>query len=207
MAAAGLSVAPHKVGDVWKPMCSLADFALAMMSTLESINQHSFNTFKLRIGINQGPVVAGVVGARKPLFDIWGNTVNLASRMDTTGVQNKIQVPETTYKMLNTKGFRFELRGEVNVKGLSEPVKTYFLVERHSPPQGSLGCCLKRRPIENQSLATIVFGLVRSKRFSRQASNPLPEEIPNRPSPRDLRKVCSLVEEPKKKNYTTVNLF
>ncbi|XP_071945658.1 adenylate cyclase type 8-like [Antedon mediterranea] len=207
MAASGLSTPHHKAGDMWRPMCSLADFALAIMSTLETINQHSFNTFKLRIGLNQGPVVAGVVGARKPLFDIWGNTVNLASRMDTTGVQNRIQVPESTYTLLNSRGFRFQLRGEVNVKGLSEPVTTYFLVERHIPPQGSLGCCLKRRHSESQSLATIVFGLVRSKRFSRQASNPLPDELPVRPSPRDLRKVCSLADQPKRKNYSTVNLF
>ncbi|ESO86890.1 hypothetical protein LOTGIDRAFT_146023, partial [Lottia gigantea] len=56
------------------------------------VNEHSFNNFKMRVGINVGPVVAGVIGARKPHYDIWGNTVNVASRMDGTGIPNKIQV-------------------------------------------------------------------------------------------------------------------
>lgn len=74
-------------------MCRLVDYAVAMRLRLEDVNIHSFNNFDLRVGISCGPLVGGVIGARKPVFDIWGNTVNEASRMDSTGVMGKIQVP------------------------------------------------------------------------------------------------------------------
>uniref|UniRef100_A0A673I2H7 adenylate cyclase n=1 Tax=Sinocyclocheilus rhinocerous TaxID=307959 RepID=A0A673I2H7_9TELE len=75
---------------------SMLDFAIALMGRLENINMHSFNSFQLRIGINHGPLIAGVIGAHKPQYDIWGNTVNVASRMDSTGVLDKIQVRAST---------------------------------------------------------------------------------------------------------------
>lgn len=64
-------------------------------------------------------MVAGVIGATKPQYDIWGTTVNLASRMDSTGVSGRIQVPEATKKILAEWGFVLELRGEIFVKGVS----------------------------------------------------------------------------------------
>lgn len=67
-----------------------------MRQRLEDVNKHSFNNFGLRIGVSCGPLVCGVIGARKPVFDIWGNTVNEASRMDSTGEIGKIQVPKYT---------------------------------------------------------------------------------------------------------------
>ncbi|XP_077982384.1 adenylate cyclase type 2-like [Glandiceps talaboti] len=106
----------------------LTEFAMAMMTKLELINKHSFNDFKLRMGINHGPVVAGVIGARKPQYDIWGNTVNVASRMDSTGVIGHIQVTEETSKVLTQLGFTCQSRGYVTVKGKGK-LKT-FLVKR-----------------------------------------------------------------------------
>ena len=64
-------------------------------------------------------MVAGVIGATKPQYDIWGSTVNLASRMDSTGVSGRIQVPEATRRLLAEWGFVLELRGEIFVKGVS----------------------------------------------------------------------------------------
>ena len=64
---------------------------------LDDINKESFNSFTLRIGISHGPVVAGVIGAKKPQYDIWGDTVNLASRMESTGVHGSTQVRDRSY--------------------------------------------------------------------------------------------------------------
>lgn len=77
---------------------AMADYALRIRDQLAVVNEHSFNNFRMRIGINIGPVVAGVIGARKPQYDIWGNAVNVASRMDSTGILDKIQVSLWTWK-------------------------------------------------------------------------------------------------------------
>lgn len=68
------------------------EFALELKKALQSINEQSFNHFVLKLGINHGPITAGVIGARKPHYDIWGNTVNVASRMESTGKAGFIQV-------------------------------------------------------------------------------------------------------------------
>lgn len=86
--------------------------------TADVILSHLFICFGWKTGIAHGPVVAGVIGATKPQYDIWGSTVNLASRMDSTGVSGRIQVPETTKKILTEWGFVLELRGEIFVKGV-----------------------------------------------------------------------------------------
>uniref|UniRef100_A0A3Q2P2E1 adenylate cyclase n=1 Tax=Fundulus heteroclitus TaxID=8078 RepID=A0A3Q2P2E1_FUNHE len=110
----------------WQHLADLADFALAMKVTLMNINYQSFNNFMLRIGLNKGGVLAGVIGARKPHYDIWGNTVNVASRMESTGVMGNIQVVEDCYNILKEYGFRFVRRGPIFVKGKGE-LLTYFL--------------------------------------------------------------------------------
>src|SRR5690606_34290596 len=79
----------------------------------QEVNAHSFNSFKLRVGISHGPLVGGVIGARKPVYDIWGNTVNEASRMDTTGTMDKVQVPLNTAKLLQRFGYTTEYRGKL----------------------------------------------------------------------------------------------
>uniref|UniRef100_A0A6Q2Z7F6 Adenylate cyclase type 3 n=1 Tax=Esox lucius TaxID=8010 RepID=A0A6Q2Z7F6_ESOLU len=118
----------------WQHLADLADFALAMKVTLMNINYQSFNNFMLRIGLNKGGVLAGVIGARKPHYDIWGNTVNVASRMESTGVMGNIQVVEDCYNILKEYGFRFVRRGPIFVKGKGE-LLTYFLKGREK--QGS----------------------------------------------------------------------
>ncbi|XP_055955561.1 adenylate cyclase type 2 [Patella vulgata] len=105
----------------------MTKFAVALMVKLDNINLHSYNQFKPRIGINQGAVTAGVVGARKPQYDIWGDTVNVASRMDSSGVVHKIQVPEHTAELLKSSHFQIQYRGIISVKG-KEPMKTYFIL-------------------------------------------------------------------------------
>ncbi|KAM9216718.1 adenylate cyclase type 1 isoform 2-T2 [Dugong dugon] len=119
MAAVGL--APTAGTKAKKSITShlsiLADFAIEMFDVLDEINYQSYNDFVLRVGINVGPVVAGVIGARRPQYDIWGNTVNVASRMDSTGVQGKIQVTEEVHRLLKGCSYQFMCRGKVSVKG------------------------------------------------------------------------------------------
>uniref|UniRef100_A0A8C2RT29 adenylate cyclase n=1 Tax=Capra hircus TaxID=9925 RepID=A0A8C2RT29_CAPHI len=113
----------------------MVEFSTALMSKLDGINRHSFNSFRLRVGINHGPVIAGVIGARKPQYDIWGNTVNVASRMESTGELGKIQVTEETCTILQGLGYSCECRGLINVKGKGE-LRTYFVCTDTAKFQG-----------------------------------------------------------------------
>ncbi|XP_036822314.1 adenylate cyclase type 1 isoform X2 [Oncorhynchus mykiss] len=127
MAAVGLvpTIGTKDKKSVYDHLSTVADYAIEMFDVLDEINYQSYNDFVLRVGINVGPVVAGVIGARRPQYDIWGNTVNVASRMDSTGVPGKIQVTEDVYRIL---GDNYDLvcRGKVSVKGKGEML-TYFL--------------------------------------------------------------------------------
>ncbi|XP_047381827.1 adenylate cyclase type 8 isoform X3 [Sciurus carolinensis] len=168
MAVSGLSPEKQHCEDKWGHLCALADFSLALTESIQEINKHSFNNFELRIGISHGSVVAGVIGAKKPQYDIWGKTVNLASRMDSTGVSGRIQVPEETYLILKDQGFAFDYRGEIYVKGISEQegkIKTYFLLGRVQPNPFILP---PRRLPGQYSLAAVVLGLVQSLNRQRQ---------------------------------------
>ncbi|XP_054736031.1 adenylate cyclase type 2 isoform X1 [Anastrepha obliqua] len=104
----------------------LVEFAIALMSILDSINRESFQRFRLRIGLNHGPVIAGVIGAQKPQYDIWSNTVNVASRMDSCGAMGRLQTTENTAKILMSAGYECECRGLTYVKGKGNLV-TYFV--------------------------------------------------------------------------------
>ncbi|XP_029001009.1 adenylate cyclase type 7 isoform X2 [Betta splendens] len=140
MAAAGLSGTPGQENNQDKDrqhaqIGIMVEFAIALTGKLDGINRHSFNSFRLRVGINHGPVIAGVIGARKPQYDIWGNTVNVASRMESTGELGKIQVTEETSSVLHILGYSCECRGLINVKGKGE-LKTFFVCTDMSKQQG-----------------------------------------------------------------------
>jgi adenylate cyclase len=84
--------------------------------------------FNLRIGINSGPVVAGVIGIKKFIYDLWGDTVNIASRMEAQGIAGTIQVTATTYELLRQK-YQFQKRGVIPIKGKGK-MTTYLLTDR-----------------------------------------------------------------------------
>ncbi|XP_020840812.1 adenylate cyclase type 7 isoform X2 [Phascolarctos cinereus] len=140
MAAAGLSLTPGQENNQDQErqhahIGIMVEYSIALMNKLDGINRHSFNTFRLRVGINHGPVIAGVIGARKPQYDIWGNTVNVASRMESTGELGKIQVTEETCTILQKLGYSCECRGLINVKGKGE-LRTYFVCTDTTKFQG-----------------------------------------------------------------------
>lgn len=102
-----------------------AEMALDMLVAIDELNVKLEATFDLRIGINSGPVVAGVIGTKKFIYDLWGNAVNTASRMESHGVPGRIQVSFYTYELLRDK-YEFEERGLIDIKGQGE-MRTYFL--------------------------------------------------------------------------------
>uniref|UniRef100_A0A0L8FKM8 adenylate cyclase n=1 Tax=Octopus bimaculoides TaxID=37653 RepID=A0A0L8FKM8_OCTBM len=125
MAASGLDTEENFPDS--KHIVALVEYAFYIQRQLKTINQHSFNNFKMRIGMNMGPVVAGVIGARKPHYDIWGNTVNVASRMDSTGMPDSIQITQELNDILVPLGYKTQQRGYIKVKGKGDML-TYFLL-------------------------------------------------------------------------------
>jgi class 3 adenylate cyclase len=104
---------------------AIARMALGMRDELERVNRLTGRSLRIRIGIHTGPVVAGVIGKRKFIYDLWGDTVNTASRMESSGVPQEIQVTRNVYDRLAGK-FELEARGTIKVKGKGE-METYLL--------------------------------------------------------------------------------
>jgi class 3 adenylate cyclase len=107
---------------------AVMEMAIAMRQAIRQVNQETGYRLKLRIGINTGTVVAGVIGLRKFSYDLWGDAVNVASRMESHGLPNRIQVTEATYHLLQHR-YHFEKWGKVNVKGKGR-MTTYLYVGR-----------------------------------------------------------------------------
>jgi class 3 adenylate cyclase/CheY-like chemotaxis protein len=107
---------------------AVANLALEMLKTLNELNKGMHDHFKIRIGIHTGPIVAGVIGEHKFNYDLWGDTVNIASRMESLGIPDGIQLSETTYQRIKDK-FICEQRGPIDVKGKGKMV-TYLLSRR-----------------------------------------------------------------------------
>lgn len=111
---------------------AVADMALAMLVKVSERRAPDGGPLEIRIGIDSGPVVAGVIGTDKFAWDIWGDTVNTASRMESTGVPGRIQTTEGVYARLRDR-YRFEERGRIPVKGKGE-LCTYLLLGRIGRP-------------------------------------------------------------------------
>uniref|UniRef100_A0A0X3PWB8 adenylate cyclase n=1 Tax=Schistocephalus solidus TaxID=70667 RepID=A0A0X3PWB8_SCHSO len=128
MAASGLNVVERSRNR--RPdahLFALMDFAMELIKILEDFNQQMFSFhFELKIGYNIGEVTAGVIGTTKLLYDIWGDAVNVASRMYSTGQKARIQVTEEVSQRLSSR-YDFEYRGNVFVKGKGD-MRTYLLV-------------------------------------------------------------------------------
>jgi PAS domain S-box-containing protein len=107
---------------------AMAEMALDMQAEIRRFQGQMGQSCNLRIGINTGPVVAGVIGTKKFIYDLWGDAVNIASRMESQGEVGKIQVTATTKNLLNGK-YDFEERGLIDVKGRGEML-TYWLTKR-----------------------------------------------------------------------------
>jgi class 3 adenylate cyclase len=104
---------------------AVAEMALQIRDTLKQIVPES-QQVHMRVGIHTGPVIAGVIGIRKFSYDLWGDTVNTASRMEAHGLPERIQVSAQAYARLR-EHYRFEERGQISIKGKGE-MQTYFLV-------------------------------------------------------------------------------
>ena len=113
---------------------AVADIALEMITAIQMINWENGTQFAIRIGIHTGPVVAGVIGKRKFTYDLWGATVNLASRMESSSVPGQVHVSESTCQALH-ENFDFTERGPIECKGIGS-VNTYFLIGRKGRTNG-----------------------------------------------------------------------
>ena len=107
---------------------AMAEMALDMQQEVRQFNDRYSADLNIRIGINTGPVVAGVIGTKKFIYDLWGDAVNTASRMESHGIPGAIQVSSASYEYLRDK-YMFEQRGNIQVKGKGE-MTTYLLVGR-----------------------------------------------------------------------------
>jgi Adenylate cyclase, family 3 (some proteins contain HAMP domain) len=106
---------------------SVAQIALDMQLAIANFQTQYNEPLQIRIGINTGSVIAGVIGVKKFIYDLWGDAVNVASRMESSGLPGKIQVTEATYQRLKNS-YVFEKRGQIEVKGRGE-MTTYWLIQ------------------------------------------------------------------------------
>ena len=121
----GYMVAGGLLDKPAEPVAAIACLALAMQGVVAAVAARQSLSLACRIGISTGPVVAGIVGTQKFFYDVWGDTVNMASRMETSSLPGRIQVSKATHDAL-VANFSFEARGRVDIKGKG-CVETFFL--------------------------------------------------------------------------------
>ncbi len=107
---------------------AIVNMALDMQLAIEQFNVETGSDCNIRIGINTGPVVAGVIGIKKFIYDLWGDTVNIASRMESHGIPGNIQISQSTYEQVKNKHqYKLESRGLIKIKGKGE-MQTYLVM-------------------------------------------------------------------------------
>ncbi|AZV80454.1 hypothetical protein EBB79_12955 [Parasedimentitalea marina] len=108
---------------------AIARLALEMLVAAERVSQETGKQLQIRVGIHSGPVVAGVIGQKKFAYDLWGDTVNIAARMESHGATGRIQISASTAKLLNGE-FELEPRGTIEIKGKGQMATYYLIGER-----------------------------------------------------------------------------
>ena len=116
---------------------AMAEMALDMQARIGELSQLLGVDLALRIGIDSGPVTAGVIGRHKFTYDLWGDTVNTASRMESHGVAGRIQVSEATFRKLRGT-YEFEARGEIDIKGKGRLLAYLLVGPRAAGPGGTV---------------------------------------------------------------------
>jgi guanylate cyclase len=125
MVVAGL---PHPIPE---PAVAMTRMGLAMLDAIDAYARRTGHDLTIRIGIHTGSVVAGVIGRKKFIYDLWGDTVNTASRMESHGLPGRLHVSAVTRAAIGER-FVVEGRGEIEIKGKG-PMTTFLVVEEREP--------------------------------------------------------------------------